>query len=146
MSDWAARLAKRVDGLRSEEGKIVIRFEPGLRHIPVSALLNDSVEQAFVIDTGASLVTIPSSTADALGLRIDENTPQAWVSTAGGPALARQVTLDAVALKGREITQVKAWVLDIPGRPDLGLLGLNYLNRFHVEIDNERGVLMLKPR
>ena len=145
LAEWAARLKDRVDRLRSEEGKIVIRFQAGLRHIPVRALLNGSVEQEFVIDTGASQVTIPSSTADALGLDM-ENTPRRWVSTAGGAALAREVTLDAVALKGREIKGVQAWVLDIPGRPDLGLLGLSYLNRFQVEIDNDRGVLMLKPR
>jgi predicted aspartyl protease len=54
--------------------------------------------------------------------------------------------LNAVALKGRKIQGVQAWVLDIPDRPDLGLLGLSYLHRFQVEIDNDRGVLMLKPR
>jgi clan AA aspartic protease (TIGR02281 family) len=146
LAERAARLTDQVDELRSEEGKIVIRFQPGLRHIPVRALINGSVEQDFVIDTGASLVTIPSTTAHALDLRMDGSTPQRWISTAGGPALAREVTLAAITLKGREVNRVKAWVLDIPGRPRMGLLGLNYLNRFHVEIDSDRGVLMLKPR
>lgn len=149
----SADLAGRVDGLaeraarlKAEEGKIVIRFQPGRRHIPVRATLNHRVEQDFVIDTGASMVTIPSDTARALGLRLDERTPQRRVSTAGGPVLAREVTLASIALEGRTVNDIRAWVLDIPGHPETGLLGLSYLNRFHVEIDNGQGVLMLTPR
>jgi aspartyl protease family protein len=145
-ADSAARLAEEVSRLEAEEGKLVIRFPPGSRHIPVEAVLNDQVEQNFAIDTGASLVTIPSSTAQALGLKLTNRTPQRIVSTAGGAVRAWEVTLDSVTVKGLSVNKVQAWVLDIPGRPTLGLLGLNYLNRFHMEIDNNRGVLMLKPR
>jgi clan AA aspartic protease (TIGR02281 family) len=146
LAERAARLAGRAAQLEAEEGKIVIRFQAGLRRIPVRATLNRTVEQEFVIDTGASLVTIPTATARRLGLRIDESTPERWVSTAGGPVLAKEVTLASVELEERTVSDVRAWVLDIPGRPETGLLGLNYLNRFHVEIDNGRGVLMLTPR
>jgi clan AA aspartic protease (TIGR02281 family) len=142
----AARLAERASRLEAEEGKIVIRFQPGLRRIPVRAVLNRSVEQEFVIDTGASMVTIPTGTARQLGLRIDQSTPERWVSTAGGPVLAKEVTLASVELQERTVSSVRAWVLDIPGHPEIGLLGLNYLSNFHVEIDNGRGVLMLTPR
>ena len=145
-ADRAARLAAEVSRLEAEEGKLVIRFPPGNRYIPVEAVLNDRVEQAFAIDTGASLVTIPSSTAEALGLKITHSTPQRIVSTAGGPVRAWEVTLDSVTVQGQSVKAVQAWVLDIPGQSRLGLLGLNYLNRFHMEIDNDRGVLMLKPR
>jgi len=145
-SELAARLAAEISRLEAEEGKLVIRFRPGSRYIPVEALLNHQVEQDFAIDTGASLVTIPSSTAEALGLKMNHRTPQRIVSTAGGPVRAWEVTLDSVTVKGLSVNEVKAWVLDIPGQSSLGLLGLNYLNRFHMEIDNDRGVLMLKPR
>lgn len=146
LADRAARLAAQASRLKAEEGKLVIRFRPGVRYIPVEAVLNDRVEQDFAIDTGASLVTIPSTTAEALDLKMSEGRPQRIVSTAGGPVRAWEVTLDAVAVKGLRVNAVQAWVLDIPGRPSLGLLGLNYLNHFHMEIDNDQGVLMLKPR
>jgi clan AA aspartic protease (TIGR02281 family) len=146
LAERAARLAGRAARLQAEEGKIVIRFQPGRRRIPVRAMLNQTVEQEFVIDTGASLVTIPTGTARRLGLRIDASTPERWVSTAGGPVLAKEVTLASVELQQRRVNDVRAWVLDIPGQPETGLLGLNYLNRFHVEIDNGRGILMLTPR
>lgn len=146
LANRAARLEEETSRLEAEEGKLVIHFPPGNRYIPVEAVLNDRVEQDFAIDTGASLVTIPLSTASALGLRMTHRTPQRIVSTAGGPVRAWEVTLDSVAVKGLSVEGVQAWVLDIPGRETLGLLGLNYLNRFHMEIDNDRGVLMLKPR
>ncbi len=139
-------LAERAARLQAEEGKIVIRFQPGRKHIPLRATLNHRVEQDFVIDTGASMVTIPSDTARALGLRLDDQAQQRWVSTAGGPVLAREVTLTSVMLEGRTVRDIRALVLDIPGHPETGLLGLNYLNRFHVKIDNGQGVLMLTPR
>lgn len=146
LGERAVRLARVADRLRAEEGKVVIRFKPGQRNIPVKATLNGSLDHDFLIDTGASLVTIPSRTAEKLGLRLDQNTPEHWVSTAGGAVLAKEVTLDVIELEGRGVKDITAFVLDIPGRPEIGLLGLNYLKHFYVEIDNEQGVLMLKPR
>jgi hypothetical protein len=37
-------------------------------------------------------------------------------------------------------------VLDIPNQPDWGLLGLNYLERFRMDMNTEEGVLLLEPR
>ncbi len=146
LAERAVRLARQADRLRAEEGKVVIRFKPGLKNIPVKATLNGVLDQEFLIDTGASLVTIPSGTAEKLGISLDQNTPRHWVSTAGGAVLAKEVTLDLIELEGRSVKDITAFVLDIPGRPEIGLLGLNYLRYFYVEIDNEQGVLMLKPR
>lgn len=139
-------LSMKIAGMKTEEGKIVIHFDPGLRHIPVKATINHRVEQDFMIDTGSSMVTIPTKTADAAGIYLDGNTPVRTVSTAGGPAQAREVTLDVLTLEGRSVENLKAWILDIPGRPEIGLLGLNYLNRFHMEINSDEGKLLLTPR
>ncbi|MGM0663881.1 MAG: retroviral-like aspartic protease family protein [Thermodesulfobacteriota bacterium] len=146
LADRAARLTRRSERFRVEEGKVVIHFQPGLKNIPVKATLNGSLSQDFLIDTGASLVTIPSGAAEKLGLSLDQNTPEHWVSTAGGGVLAKEVTLGGIELEGRLVEDITAFVLDIPGRPEIGLLGLNFLKYFYVEIDNEQGVLMLKPR
>jgi clan AA aspartic protease (TIGR02281 family) len=146
LSNRASALANRAEGLRKEEGKVVIRFQPGLQNIPVNALLNGSVNQDFLIDTGASLVTIPSGTAEKLGLHLNREAPERWVSTAAGPVQAKEVVLDRIELQGKSLSGIRAFVLDIPGRPELGLLGLNFLKHFYVEMDSERGVLMLSPR
>jgi clan AA aspartic protease (TIGR02281 family) len=92
------------------------------------------------------MVTIPMSTAERLGLAVDERNPQRRVFTAGGVKYAPEVNLSSITVEGWEINNVKALVLDLPDQSELGLLGLNYLRRFHMVINTERGTLLLEPR
>jgi clan AA aspartic protease (TIGR02281 family) len=90
------------------------------------------------------MVTIPSSTADSLGLKIVHG--QRNISTAGGTVKAHEVIIGTLEIDGWVEYDVSAYVLDLPGRPGLGLLGLNYLNRFRMDLKPEEGTLMLTPR
>jgi hypothetical protein len=36
--------------------------------------------------------------------------------------------------------------MDLPNQPDLGLLGLNYLRRFRMDLNTEDGMLLLAPK
>jgi clan AA aspartic protease (TIGR02281 family) len=139
-------LQSQISELKSREGKIVINFTPGSRQIPLTAVLNRSSNQKFIVDTGASMVTIPSSTARALGLVVDGRSPVRKVFTAGGVAYAPEITLDSITVEGWEVDNVKALVLDIPNQPEWGLLGLNYLQRFRMDMNTPEGVLLLEPR
>jgi clan AA aspartic protease (TIGR02281 family) len=136
----------RIAELETRENKIVIRFTPGTRHIQVNATLNRALRQRFVIDTGASLTTIPSSIADKLGLMDSGDYAMRAVYTAGGVREAPEVRLPVIAIDGYEIRDVRALVLDIPEQPDLGLLGLDFLQRFRMDLNSENGVLLLEPR
>jgi aspartyl protease family protein len=146
LNDKVQNLRNQISELKAQEGKIVINFIPGNRHIPVSALVNGSVDQNFIVDTGASMVTIPRSTAEYLGLAVDEGNPRRKLITAGGVRYAPEVMLDSITIGGWEVTEVKAVVLDIPNQPDLGLLGLNYLENFRMDLNTEGGTLLLEPR
>jgi clan AA aspartic protease (TIGR02281 family) len=146
LADRAGVLGVRIAELKAEAGKIVIRFKPGSGYIPVRATLNRRFEQDFVIDTGATMVTIPHGTIAALGIRIDANSPKREVSTAGGVRMAREVRINSIELGGWVVRNVTALVVDIPDKPSLGLLGLNYLEQFRMELNNEEGVLLLRPR
>jgi clan AA aspartic protease (TIGR02281 family) len=139
-------LQTRISELKAQTGKIVIRFAPGIRYIPVTAVLNHTVSQPFIVDTGASMVTIPRASAESLGLAVDDRSPLRKVHTAGGVKLAPEVTLATITVEGWEVNNVKALVLDIPDQSGLGLLGLNYLSRFRMNINAEQGVLLLEPR
>jgi clan AA aspartic protease (TIGR02281 family) len=145
LSDQVRLLQARIAELKGQEGKIVIQFTPGTRAIRVAALLNNSVEQQFIVDTGASTVTIPSSTAERLGLTTGNN-PLRRVTTASGVIEAPEVVLPSIMVNDYEVDNVTALVIDIPNQPDLGLLGLSYLDRFRVDLDVEKGVLILEPR
>jgi len=94
------------------------------------------------------MVTIPSAVARRLGLRAvpSYHGGDRVVSTAGGPVRTREVVIDTLELGGWVESEVHALVLDIPDRPDIGLLGLNYLGRFQMDLRGDEGVLFLTPR
>ncbi len=144
LDDKIKNLQNQISDIKGQEGKIVINFSPGSSQIPVSATLNRSSTQKFIVDTGASMVTIPRSTALELGLAIPN--PKRKVFTAGGVQYAPEVIISSIAIEGWEVNNVKALVLDIPHQPDWGLLGLNYLQRFRMDMNTEEGVLLLEPR
>ena len=139
-------IKNKISELKGIDGKTVIRFEPGTKHIPLTAVLNSRLKQKFLLDTGASFVTVPSSTVRALKIKIGSDVPTRNVATAGGVKKAKEIVIDSIKLGNCVVNNIKILVLDIPGQPDLGLLGLNFLQLFHVEMDNEKGILILKPK
>ena len=145
LSDQVRLLQAQISELKGQEGKIVIQFTPGTRAIQVAATLNNSIQQQFIVDTGASTVTIPSSTAERLGLAIGNN-PLRRVTTAGGVIEVPEVVLPSITVNDYEVDDVTALVIDIPSQPDLGLLGLSFLDRFRMDLNVENGVLILEPR
>ena len=142
----AARLADQVAGLKAMAGKIAIRFTPGARNIPVTADIGGGLRQRFIVDTGATLVTVPTAAAEALGIAVDSGTPRRRIVTAGGVRFAPEIILPQVAIDGWVVGDVRALVLDLPERPGWGLLGLNYLRRFDLDLQSEKGLLLLAPR
>jgi clan AA aspartic protease (TIGR02281 family) len=146
LDDKIKNLQAQIARLKGREGKIVINFTPGTRLIPVEAVVNHNVRQKFVVDTGASMVTIPRVTARQLDLVFDERTPLRKVNTAGGIQYAPEVTLASITIEGWTVSNIKALVLDLPEQDAWGLLGLNFLHRFRMDMNTEEGVLLLAPR
>ena len=118
----------------------------GVSRKTLSAILNGRANQKFIVDTGASMVTIPRSTAEELGLEVDTSNPVRKVFTAGGVKYAPEVTLFSISVEGWEVTELKALVLDLPNQSEWGLLGMNYLRQFRMDINSDAGVLLLEPR
>jgi len=148
LQDHFSLLALRISDMKGEEEQIVIRFPSRSGRIIVNAVINETSEQDFLVDTGASMVTIPSSTAETLGLENIEgyHGGRRSVSTAGGVVTAREVIIDTLEINGWIEYEVRALVLDMPDQPGLGLLGLNYLGRFQLDLKPEEGKLKLKRR
>jgi clan AA aspartic protease (TIGR02281 family) len=139
-------LQSQISELKGQQGKVIIRFAPGTRQIPLSAALNQGVLQNFIVDTGASMTTIPYSTVADLGLTITVRNPRRTVYTAGGVTYAPEVILDSITVEGFEINNVRALVLDLPNQPNTGLLGMNYLRRFRMDLNTDEGILLLAPK
>ena len=146
LGDQVKSLQSQISELKGQQGKIVIRFAPGTQQIPVSASLNQGTLQNFIVDTGASMTTIPYSTAEDLGIPITVRNPRRTVYTAGGVTYAPEVVLGSITVEGFEINDVRALVLDLPNQPDTGLLGMNYLRRFRMDLNTDEGILLLAPK
>lgn len=146
--DKRERLAAKIAELKGQAGKIVVNFPPGSSRIALSAVVNGVLQQNFLVDTGASMLTIPYATATTLGLSFtnDGHGSQRMVSTAGGMVAAREVTIPSLEVGGWVEYNLRALVMDLPGQPGLGLLGLNYLSRFQMDLRNDQGILLLTPR
>ncbi|MEE9500546.1 MAG: retropepsin-like aspartic protease [Candidatus Aminicenantaceae bacterium] len=146
MRDWVGELENNIQEVQANEGAVTIRFNPGAKHIPVKVYLNGTHSFRFILDTGATMCSIPSSAVDRLRIDIDQTTPIRLISTAGGYAETYEVKLKSVELEGFRVSNMEALIIDIPGFRDYGLLGQNVLNNFHIEIDNQKGILRLKKK
>lgn len=105
----------------------------------VMVRLNDRVSAPFIIDTGASLVALPSHVAEELGLDLS-GARTAHFSTANGVIESPLVTLESVQLGTASARSVRASVID--GMRE-GLLGLSFFNHFTYNIDAQQGVVTL---
>ncbi len=96
----------------------------------------------FLVDTGATLVTLLVSEAQRLGIDYKRG-QQAVSQTANGQVLVYRVRLAAVSVGGMTIRDVDAVVNDAPGM-DVSLLGMSFLNR--TEMRREGANLTLTKR
>lgn len=108
----------------------------------VVALLNGRVRAPFIVDTGASDVTIPRWVADELGIRITDRTRTQVYQTANGRIEEPVVTLDSVDLGGATAQNVAA---SVSSSMPVGLLGLSFFNRFRYQVDPHEGMITLEP-
>jgi aspartyl protease family protein len=89
----------------------------------------------FVVDTGATYVSIPASEARRLGVDLT-HAQRGATMTANGPVLVYKVNLDTVSVGGVTLYNVEATVHPMPGM-DVGLLGMSFLNRMEMRREGE---------
>jgi aspartyl protease family protein len=92
----------------------------------------------FLLDTGATHVSVPAGIAEDLGLRKGR---RSQVSTANGVISVYQTELDTVQLGGIQLQQVRASIN--PYMPDeVVLLGMSFMK--HLDMTQRDGVLTLR--
>ncbi len=109
-------------------------------HFTSSGSINGRATQ-FLIDTGASAISISQSEADRLGLSYREGRRVA-TQTANGMVTAHWLQLDSVRIGAVEVRNVDAIVF--PGQMSHVLLGNSFLSRFQMKRDNEVMTLQLR--
>lgn len=93
----------------------------------------------FVVDTGASVVSLTRADAERAGITVDPAQFQVVAQGASGPVMGASVVLNEVSLNGHRVSGLPALVLaDSP----VSLLGQNYLKQFaSVAIENDQMML-----
>ena len=97
----------------------------------------------FLVDTGASAISMNSAQAKQLGIRYDKIGIRAGVSTASGFADAYRVRLKSVTVGNITETNVKAFVID-GNHPGPILLGMTFLGRLSIEHSGNSMTLLQK--
>lgn len=88
----------------------------------------------FVVDTGATAISMPASDARRIGIRYLD-APAVSMSTANGVARGYRVKLDTVRVGGITVNNVDAVVMESEGMPIL--LGNTFLNRMEMKRDGQ---------
>ncbi len=102
----------------------------------------------FLLDTGASFLSLSSRMAHRLNVYPPRNAPTLTLHTANGVIKARVGLLPYFKLGSYRLTNVAFVLCDACGEPKqgvAGLLGLNILRRFLVTIDQGSGYIRLRP-
>ncbi len=113
----------------------------------VRVVLNGREQVNFIVDTGASYTVISRSTARKLGIDLRKEHQKVRLQTANGMIDAPLVSLESVEVGGMRVNKLKAAVHDFSkDRAVSGLLGLNFLSHFRLDIDTQKGILVLEKK
>lgn len=100
----------------------------------------NGVSSSFLVDTGASVVTLSSSLAKRANIDLERATP-ITISTANGRAKAYRVVLNTVKVGSLSAHLVEAVVIDDAKLP-FALLGMSFLNRMDMHREGDSLTLL----
>ena len=117
-------------------GRVVLEAGQGGHFVSAGQINGKHVE--FIVDTGASVVSLGRPDAERIGLKLDP-AQRVRLNTANGAVSAFRVQLASVKLGDVTLYDVPAVVL--PGTMPYVLLGNSFLSRFQLRRDNSTLVL-----
>jgi clan AA aspartic protease (TIGR02281 family) len=127
--------------------KASIPIEKHGQVVIIQAMLNKTTPAKFVVDTGASYTMISSALAQELSIDLTQVKRTMPFQTANGLIQAPLTNLDSITVGGMEIKNLTAAVHDAVPDPNVaGLLGLNFLSNFRMDIDTQHGMLHLEKK
>lgn len=145
----AAKTRPKPSATDEETNEIVVPTQRQESHHLVDSELvgppGTKVKLALTVDTGASSVVLPVSTAEKLGFTL-EDLSKREVKTANGTAEASVGTLAQVQLGDAVVEDVEVAFIDDEQLGGAALLGMSVLGRFHITLDDEENQLTLRHK
>jgi clan AA aspartic protease (TIGR02281 family) len=133
--------------VKEPQRKASIPIERHGQVVIIQATLNNKRSAKFVVDTGASYTLISNALARDLSIDVGANPKTLPFQTANGLIQAPVTSLESIAVGGMEIRNLPAAIHDAVPDPEVaGLLGLNFLSNFRMDIDTQNGVLHLEKK
>jgi clan AA aspartic protease (TIGR02281 family) len=113
----------------------------------IEATLNKKRPAKLVVDTGSSYTMISSALARELQIDTSRDPRTIPFQTANGIIEAPLTRLESITVGGMEITNLTAAIHDAVPDPQIaGLLGLDFLSNFRMDIDTEKHLLHLERK
>lgn len=142
-ADFFRAMETQLAGFKEETRQVRLPIQPNQRRVLVKARLNDQVDGTFLVDTGATSVTLTIQMAQRLQLATNSN--EITVTLADGSICkAHTATLRSVEVQGARVEHLTAVIMPENPREDIdGLLGMNFLVEFNVHLDPASNTLIL---
>jgi clan AA aspartic protease (TIGR02281 family) len=138
------RVEKELETLESQvlSDTIVARVQSGNLFVPTQINGEHTIE--MVVDSGASVVTLPYEMAVKAGLKPKDTDPEIRLQIADGSIITgKQITIPSLRVGKFTAENVEAAVLGPEAVSAEPLLGMSFLSKFEMKIDSERGNLVL---
>jgi predicted aspartyl protease len=98
------------------------------------------------LDTGASDTSIPTKVATDLGYDLSNPKQVVLLTTGSGTALAKIITVSKLTAIGETVENIGVLCHDLPQASTIdGVLGLNFLSHFNLNISFSTGTIELCP-
>jgi predicted aspartyl protease len=125
-------------------GAIAVPVEALGASVIVPVMLNRSLKAYLVLDTGATGTVVSRRIASNLGLPKIGSTK---TITVGGSVTRPIARLRSLKVGEAEVQNLVVLIHDFHPHPRIeGLLGMDFLGRFHVSLDSRKQLLVLSPR
>jgi len=116
------------------------------RMMIVEVFLNDKIKTNLLVDTGASYIDISPEIGEQLGYKVTKDSKRISLRIADGSMhQGVPIVLKSVKVGEARAENVEAVIAE-QGEMRYGLLGMSFLNRFHVTVDSKNNVLILKKK
>jgi clan AA aspartic protease (TIGR02281 family) len=117
-------------------------------HYLVDGALNSHYPIRLMIDTGASMSVISSAALKTMNIAPPpEFVREAQINTAGGRVTASIYRFASFAIENYSLSNVEFVVMPLQqSGGSVGLLGMNFLNKFAFHIDQKNDLLVLEPQ
>jgi clan AA aspartic protease (TIGR02281 family) len=139
------KIDKKLAQFDDEFKSISVPHESTSNHMILNVRINDRIEGRFLLDTGASYVTLSQKMAKRLGLNLSSSIKIPLTMADGSMIDGKPVILNSMRVGDIQANRVTAIVLPSPPSKGIdGLLGMSFLREFVINFDPANKKLIFK--